>query len=69
MLQGAFARLQDCDCHTIPVVQNGRVLGLVTADNLAEVLMIQEAMREARQRRASSPPTVGPNAQPAVHPR
>jgi Zn-dependent protease/predicted transcriptional regulator len=46
MLPTAFARLQDCDCHTLPVVQDGRLVGLVTADNLAEVLMIQEALRE-----------------------
>ena len=46
MLQTAFARLQECDCHTLPVVQDGRLVGLVTADNLAEVLMIQEAQRE-----------------------
>jgi CBS domain-containing protein len=51
MLQTAFARLQDCDCHTLPVVQDGRLLGVVTADNLAEVLMIQEALREARHSR------------------
>ncbi len=49
MLQTAFARLQDCDCHTLPVVRDGRLMGLVTADNLAEVLMIQEALREKRR--------------------
>jgi CBS domain-containing protein len=54
MLQTALARLRDCGCHTLPVVQDGRLLGLVTADNLAEVLMIQEAMRGAR------PPRHGP---------
>ena len=32
MLQTAFARLQDCDCHTLPVVQDGRLLGLVTVN-------------------------------------
>ncbi len=51
MLQTALARLQDCDCHTLPVVRDGRLLGLVTADNLAEVLMIQEALREKRRTR------------------
>jgi len=52
MLQSAFARLQDCDCHTLPVVENGRLLGLVTPDHLTEVLMIAEAMRgEGRNRR------------------
>ena len=51
MLQTAFARLRDCDCHALPVVQDGQVVGLVTADNLAEVLMI----REARGRRRLEP--------------
>ena len=49
MLQTAFARLIDGGSHTIPVVQRGRLRGLLTADNLAEVLMIQEALREARR--------------------
>ena len=54
MLQTAFARLQGCDCHTLPVVQNGRLLGLVTLDNLAEALMIQETLRRARRPRAGA---------------
>jgi CBS domain-containing protein len=49
MLQTAFARLQDGHCRTLPVVKDGRLLGLLTADNLAEVLMIQEALREAHR--------------------
>ncbi|MDB5310454.1 MAG: Peptidase [Gemmataceae bacterium] len=51
MLQTALAGLQDCDCHTLPVVESGRLVGLVTADNLTEVLMIQQARREARDPR------------------
>ena len=44
----AFARLQECDCHTLPVVQDGRLVGLVMADNLAEVfVIIQEAAKRA----------------------
>jgi Zn-dependent protease len=50
MLQSAFATLQDCNCHTLPVVQDGRLLGMMTSDNLAEVLMIREALREASRR-------------------
>jgi len=49
MLQTAFARLQDGHSRTLPVVKDGRFPGLLTADNLAEVLMIQEALREARR--------------------
>jgi Zn-dependent protease len=56
MLQTAFARLQECDCHTLPVVQDGRLVGVVTADNLAEVLMIEEALRAARHPRKGAAP-------------
>jgi Zn-dependent protease len=51
MLQPAFARLQEGGCHTSPVVEDGRLVGLLTADNVAEVLMIQDAMREAAKRK------------------
>ena len=48
MLEKAFARLQDCDCHTLPVTHNGRLVGLVTMDNVGEFLMIQAALRPAK---------------------
>jgi Zn-dependent protease/CBS domain-containing protein len=47
MLQTAFDRLQQGHCRTLPVVRDGHLLGLLTADNLAEVLMIQQTLREA----------------------
>ncbi len=50
MLEPAFARLQEGGCHTSPVVDNGSVVGLLTTDNVTEVLMIQEAIRAARHR-------------------
>ncbi|HZW29302.1 MAG TPA: CBS domain-containing protein, partial [Isosphaeraceae bacterium] len=49
MLQTAFSRLQEDHCRTLPVVKDGRLLGLLTADNLAEVLMIQQALREGHR--------------------
>jgi CBS domain-containing protein len=49
MLYTALARLQDCACRTLPVVERGRLVGLLTADNLSEVLMMQEAMRRPRR--------------------
>jgi Zn-dependent protease/predicted transcriptional regulator len=49
MLRTAFSRLQEGHCRTLPVVKEGHLLGLLTADNLAEVLMIQEALREAHR--------------------
>jgi CBS-domain-containing membrane protein len=54
MLESAFSRLQDCNCHTLPVVQDGRLLGVLTTDNVTEVLMIQEALRANANRRRPS---------------
>ncbi len=47
MVQAAFERLQAGHCRTLPVVKNGRLLGLLTADNLAEVMLFQQTLREA----------------------
>jgi len=47
MLEGVLGRLQRRRCHTLPVVQNGQLVGLVTADNLGELLMIEQALRKA----------------------
>ena len=44
MLESAFAKLNDCDCHTLPVMHNGKLVGLVTMDNLGEYMKIQAAM-------------------------
>lgn len=44
MLETAAARLQECGCHTMPVVRNGQVVGLVTMENIGEFLMIQSAL-------------------------
>jgi Zn-dependent protease len=40
-----FARLQECQCRTLPVVQSGKLIGLVTAENVGEFMMIQAALR------------------------
>jgi Zn-dependent protease/predicted transcriptional regulator len=57
MLETAFTKLQDCNCHTLPVVHDGRLVGLMTSDNLAEVLMIQESLREASRRQTAPDPS------------
>lgn len=44
MLESAFQRLQDCACHTLPVMQNRRLVGLLTAENMGEFLMISKAL-------------------------
>ncbi|NLH98222.1 MAG: site-2 protease family protein [Chthonomonadales bacterium] len=44
MLETAFMRLQECQCHTLPVVRSGEVVGLLTSDNLGEFMMVQSAL-------------------------
>jgi CBS-domain-containing membrane protein len=47
MLETVLGRLQGRDCHTIPVLERGALIGLVTMDNVGEFLMIQAAERES----------------------
>jgi predicted transcriptional regulator len=49
MLEPAFARLQACGCHTMPVLYAGKLIGLLTSENIGEFLMIQAAMRRVQQ--------------------
>jgi hypothetical protein len=44
MLEIAFARLQSCKCHTMPVIHRGQQVGLLTMDNVGEFLTIQAAL-------------------------
>jgi Zn-dependent protease len=46
MAETVFARLQACNCHSLPVTQGGQLVGIVTAGNVGEFLMIQTALRE-----------------------
>jgi len=44
MIEVTFQRLQDHKCHTIPVVRGGRLIGLLTMDNMGEFLCVQAAI-------------------------
>ncbi len=44
MLETAFTKLNDCNCHTLPVTRNNRLVGLLTMDNLGEYMRIQSAL-------------------------
>jgi Zn-dependent protease/CBS domain-containing protein len=50
MLEIVFQRLQECDCHTMPVVRDGRLVGLITMDNLGEYLLIEAALQKREPR-------------------
>jgi CBS domain-containing protein len=49
MLEAVLTRLATAKCRTMPVIQNGKLIGLVTLENLGEYMMIQNAL----QRRGS----------------
>jgi Zn-dependent protease len=44
MLETAFASLQNCPCHTMPILHNGQLVGLVTMDNIGEFIRIQSML-------------------------
>ena len=46
MLETVLARLQGRECHTVPVLEHGALIGLITMDNVGEFLMIQAAERK-----------------------
>lgn len=56
MLELAFARLQSCACRTLPVVQSGRLIGLLTSENVGEFLMIQAALAGNRGQKNPTTP-------------
>ena len=45
MLEAVLGRVRGRDCHTIPVLEHGALVGLITMDNVGEFLMIQAAER------------------------
>ena len=45
MAEGVLMRLQSGDCRILPVVRDGRLIGLINLENVAEFLQIQTALR------------------------
>jgi Zn-dependent protease/predicted transcriptional regulator len=45
--EDAIARLSDCRCHTLPVLSDGRLCGVLTLDNIGEFVMIEAAVRSS----------------------
>ncbi len=44
MLEAASTRLQACGCPVFPVIQDDRLVGLLTMENIGEFLMIRSAL-------------------------
>ncbi len=49
-LQAVFARLQQPSSQTLPVTHNGRLVGLLTRENVSEFLMIRSALGDTQRR-------------------
>ena len=45
LVEHAIARLGDCPCHTLPVLSDGRLSGVLTLENVGEFVMIEAALR------------------------
>lgn len=52
-LEAVFPRLQYDDCHTLPVMSRGRLVGLLTTENIGEYVMIASAMGRNGNRRVA----------------
>jgi predicted transcriptional regulator len=48
MLEGVFARIREDGAHTLPVLRGDRIAGLLTMDNIGEMLRIQAALDKRR---------------------
>ena len=56
MIEVALHHMRDHDCHTMPVVRRGRLIGLVTMEYVGEFLSVQAALgREVAVRRPHIP--------------
>ena len=51
MVESALMRLQESGAKTLPVSHAGRFVGLITAENITEFLMIRSALQTARSAR------------------
>jgi Zn-dependent protease/predicted transcriptional regulator len=52
LLEGAFGRLQGCACRALVVTRDGRVVGLLTPENIGEMLTMESALRRSHTRGA-----------------
>jgi len=51
MLDAAFQLMREADCPLTPVLKNGRLVGLLTLENVGEWMMIASALKEPKGHR------------------
>ena len=54
-LEKALASMRAAKCRSMPVLHEGRLVGLLTMDHVGELLMIQTALRQAHHTPLSAP--------------
>ncbi len=59
----AFQRMQECECPLLPVLEGGRLVGLLTAEQLGEAALLRQFFRAGQPGPASG---AGPATSPAV---
>jgi Zn-dependent protease/CBS domain-containing protein len=50
MLDRTFERMQEANCGILPVLHDGKLVGLVTLENIGEWILIQNSLRWSRPR-------------------
>jgi CBS-domain-containing membrane protein len=50
MLDSSFQKMREGECATLPVLREGRLVGIVTLENVGEWMMIQSALNKAKSR-------------------
>jgi CBS domain-containing protein len=45
MLHSVFSRLQGCRCHSFPVIERGRLVGVIDMENVGEFIALRQALR------------------------
>jgi hypothetical protein len=58
MLDVALARLREDDGALLPVADDGHLVGIVTLENVGELVMVAEALRRRRPRGGPAPRVV-----------
>jgi Zn-dependent protease len=54
-IESAFERMQGGSSSTLPVNRNGRLVGLITAENVGEFLMVRTALGSSRELMTGTP--------------
>lgn len=51
MLERVFQRMQSCNCPSLPVVHQGKLVGMITLENIGEFMMVQTALKRKGRKR------------------